>query len=380
MKTLRFKIFIILHFITAGYTLSYSQEKAQATDKKIKLYSFYFNGCGACKYMDQNILSNEAVKKYINANFEMQSVNGLVSPGNSLATQYHISVYPSFIFADSTGTALYRLEGASTTVAEFMKELNLAKNNTLKNQPKVADFAKTYQQKKYNLLFASGYTETLKAVGGREKTIDSVFSTWFTNVNKTVILKDTIALKFIMQNLGNLRTEQHEFFKANRILFGEKFEAREVEKNIATMIENSLDSYLAILDDGNMQDIRNHIMQMTAADEQTKRKIINNIEVTFYMSKKDYAKAVALMDEGLVFDFEQLQKCNNDDCRESIVQDVVLKVNNNMIAHINKEIPSSDALVLKKYLIKWSDRLKVLNNNQTNNAINHIDEAIKSRF
>ncbi|WP_316846864.1 thioredoxin family protein [Pedobacter psychrodurus] len=380
MKTLLFLISVFLYFLFAGYAVCYSQGKAQSSDKKIKLYSFYFDGCGACKYMDKQVLSDEKVKSYLASNFKTEHVNGLVSPGSLLSKQYNIAVYPSFIFTDSLGTAFYRLEGASENPTEFMEELMVAKKRSLKKQAAVADFSKTYQLKKYDQLFVSGYIETLKAMGGQQKTIDSVFGNWFTNSDKTAILKDTTSLVFVLNNLSNLLTDQHRFFKANRRVFDQRLEGRQVEKHIASMIENSLENYLNILDEGNIEDIRNYLTQMNSVGDKDRRKIINNIEVTFYMLRKDYSKAVTLMEGGLVFDFEQILRCDDGQCREAIIQDIVLRINNNVIAYIKKDISPFGASVLKKHLAKWSNKLKSLNNNQANNMINHIDQAIKSRF
>jgi thiol-disulfide isomerase/thioredoxin len=104
-----------------------AKKKAKAENKLIFL-DFYTTWCGPCKMMDAMVLSTDAVGKYFNAHFVNIKVDA--DRETSLASQFSIRSYPSYVFADSNGDIVDMFTGGRS-LEVFLKKAELLQDKAL---------------------------------------------------------------------------------------------------------------------------------------------------------------------------------------------------------------------------------------------------------
>jgi len=78
---------------------------------KIVFVDAYTTWCGPCKMMDRNTFPNKEVGDFFNANFINAKIDMEKGEGPTLAKEYSVRAYPSFLFVDSDGTLVHRSLG-----------------------------------------------------------------------------------------------------------------------------------------------------------------------------------------------------------------------------------------------------------------------------
>lgn len=78
---------------------------------KIVFLDFYTTWCGPCKWMDNNVLNQNAIVSKLNRNFVNYKVDAEDFEGVNTALKYRVAAYPTYIFVTPGGTVLHRLEG-----------------------------------------------------------------------------------------------------------------------------------------------------------------------------------------------------------------------------------------------------------------------------
>ena len=80
--------------------------------------------CGPCKYMEKFIFTKQAVGKKYNGAFLNYKINAEKGEGVEIARKYAVSVYPTFLFVNSSGYLFYKVTGERDEVAftELVKE------------------------------------------------------------------------------------------------------------------------------------------------------------------------------------------------------------------------------------------------------------------
>jgi len=105
-----------LNFVKSD-RLSKVLEKASRTDQ-IVFMDIYTTWCAPCKLMDEYVFTDPGTKKFMDENFINYKVDAEKGNGQTVATMYGASVYPTLIFVDKDGNVLARREGA-TTITEL---------------------------------------------------------------------------------------------------------------------------------------------------------------------------------------------------------------------------------------------------------------------
>ncbi len=95
--------------------------KEAAKQKKILFVDAYASWCGPCRWMANNVFTQEEVgkfynEKFVNYKFDMEKGEGPVFAGN-----YKVTAYPTFIYLDNKGNVKYRTLGARSA-EEFISE------------------------------------------------------------------------------------------------------------------------------------------------------------------------------------------------------------------------------------------------------------------
>jgi len=93
--------------------LSKVLEKASRTDK-IVFIDIYTSWCAPCKLMDEYVFTDPDTKKFMDENFINYKVDAEKGNGQTVATMYGASSYPTLVFIDEDGKVLARRKINST--------------------------------------------------------------------------------------------------------------------------------------------------------------------------------------------------------------------------------------------------------------------------
>jgi len=85
-------------------------EKGKAENKPVMLWC-YATWCPHCKYMKSEVFTNRAVADFYNKTFICVMQDMEKGEGPEMNKDIKINAFPTFIFYDSNGTILYRVEG-----------------------------------------------------------------------------------------------------------------------------------------------------------------------------------------------------------------------------------------------------------------------------
>ncbi len=81
---------------------------------KIVFVDVYTNWCGPCKWMEKNTFRDKKVSDFFNRSFVNYKLDGESFEGVNFGIMQQINHYPTYIFMDSEGKVLKKLEGTLT--------------------------------------------------------------------------------------------------------------------------------------------------------------------------------------------------------------------------------------------------------------------------
>ncbi|MCC8088383.1 MAG: thioredoxin family protein [Rikenellaceae bacterium] len=91
-----------------------TMEEAQALaakENKLIFIDVYTTWCPPCKYMTENIFSLKEVGEYFNGNFVNVKFDAERGEGISVAKNYQVTAYPTFLILDTNGKEVGRIIG-----------------------------------------------------------------------------------------------------------------------------------------------------------------------------------------------------------------------------------------------------------------------------
>jgi len=116
-----------LNFVKSD-RLSKVLEQASRTDQ-IVFMDIYTTWCAPCKLMDEYVFTDPDTRKFMNENFINYKVDAEKGNGQTVATMYGASTFPTLVFIDKDGKVLARRQGATsiTDLRNLAQEAIIAK-------------------------------------------------------------------------------------------------------------------------------------------------------------------------------------------------------------------------------------------------------------
>lgn len=237
-------IILLLTMFVAGGAIAQNQieftkgrwgkilRKARLKNKVI-FVDAYTTWCGPCKMMDKNVFNNAEVADFFNENFMNVKIDMEKGDGPTIATQYNVKAYPTFLFIDSDGTLLHQGLGyhAPQELLELAKE---ALDPAVRNSGMKARYEKGDRDPD----FLYEYTTTLLNLGtvGYEEVLNEYLKTqsnWKEEKNMTLIFAAlTKSDSKLFEHVANNRLAYEKLvgkeelrFKIKDVLLLEAFEA-----------------------------------------------------------------------------------------------------------------------------------------------------------
>ena len=96
-------------------------EKA-AKENKLIMVDMTATWCYWCKQMDKKVFPDKAVGEYYNNNFICTKLYDTDAMGKDFGQKYQVQSFPTFLFLDSDGKLIHRIEGAITNTKDFIAE------------------------------------------------------------------------------------------------------------------------------------------------------------------------------------------------------------------------------------------------------------------
>lgn len=203
-----------VHFIDKPLDELLAQAKKENKLVFIDCYSTY---CGPCKMMLKKEFPKKEMGDYLNASFVSAKMNLDLGEGPQLSRKWDVHSFPTFLFMDSYGNILHRMQGYMPA-EQFIRE---AKEGLADNTFRTLE--KKYQQGDRSREVVLAYMEGLKGMG-RNQALHQVV-TDFLAASQTELLSDTLAFSLFCQYVRS--PYDSVFLKAykNREAFIERYGA-----------------------------------------------------------------------------------------------------------------------------------------------------------
>jgi thiol-disulfide isomerase/thioredoxin len=201
-------------------------QKAESSEKLIFL-DIYASWCGPCKYLENNVYTDESLGEYYNDNYVNLKMDGESEFGAQMARKYELSAYPTMYYLDPEEQIITRLVGVreadpltkiGKAIHENADKINYYEENYARGNLD-ANELKNYQQ----LLILTEQTEMANEVAGKilpSLSDDEILST----ENKELVVSSSTTIddkvyKLVVNNEEQLREswteEEFEQFYVN---------------------------------------------------------------------------------------------------------------------------------------------------------------------
>lgn len=106
--------------------ISFEEAKVKARESnKLIFFDAYTSWCAPCKWMENNVFNRVEIATFYNDHFINTKFDCEAGEGISLARQYEIKSFPTYLFLDGDGTLVYRTQ-SRMEAAEFLAEAKRA--------------------------------------------------------------------------------------------------------------------------------------------------------------------------------------------------------------------------------------------------------------
>jgi len=210
--------------------------KKAKKENKIIFVDAYADWCGPCKWMGENVFSDNDVanfynENFINVRFDMESELGI-----EFEKTFEVSAYPTLMFISPDGKLIKKRVGA----LDADKFLKLAKGVL---NPEETDYFKlTEEYKNGNRAKDFLVDYALVLYGEDEEISDEVFSEYFNGMVIDSLLSENSFIMFYLDK-DDITSENSEYFAENYDLFYETI-GEYADTKFINILENALDKII----------------------------------------------------------------------------------------------------------------------------------------
>ncbi len=174
--------------------------KTAETKEKMIFIDVYTDWCGPCKYMDKYIFTQENVGRRYNTAFINYKLDAEKGEGPEISKRFNILAYPTFLFLNSSGYLIYKVEGERETNEFISISEQALKEN--KNESNLGNFEKKFNDGVRDTGFLKRYITQLSAFRmDNSKVIDEYFK-----LIPDTQLKQESTIFYIAENISNTNT------------------------------------------------------------------------------------------------------------------------------------------------------------------------------
>ncbi len=138
--------------------------EAAKREKKMVMADFSTVWCGVCRLMEKNVFTEKKVEDFFNSNFICYALDAEKGEGKALAKQYEIGNFPTFLFVDHSGNAIFKTIGYRDSDT-FIRQAQTALREYRKGSKSLAEWESEYIRKKNNPSFLLKYLKRREELG-----------------------------------------------------------------------------------------------------------------------------------------------------------------------------------------------------------------------
>jgi len=130
--------------------------KAKETGKPV-FVDVFTTWCGPCKMMSKDIFPLEEVGTFYNENFVCYKLDAETDEGRTIAKQYQVKGYPTYLYVRADGSIIYRFMGSCQ--AEFFLRITKTALAEFKDPKTLQDWDAEYLTHQNDTAFLKGYIQ-----------------------------------------------------------------------------------------------------------------------------------------------------------------------------------------------------------------------------
>lgn len=115
-----------IRFFEGSFSDVKKQAASSADNTKLIFFDCYTSWCGPCKRMAKEFFTLKEAGDFFNSNFINYKADMEKGEGIELAKKYKISMYPTFLILDASGTEVGRVLGGTATLNDFIEKVKIA--------------------------------------------------------------------------------------------------------------------------------------------------------------------------------------------------------------------------------------------------------------
>ena len=230
---------------TSQSTIIFSEDGLQAALIKAKLENrpvllfCYASWCPHCKTMKAEVFTNKAVADYFNKTFICVVADMEKEDGIELNKEVKISSFPTFIFYDSNGTTIYRVEGELKSNAFIQEGKNAL---TVKKQ---LPYLKTLFEK--DVSNSTNCYEYLRALKKGGMDVSTLVKQYFATQSEKQLLSE-INWRVISNGVTDINSREMQFVIAHQKEFSEIASSERAKRKLNFMVKELLDPFVETSD------------------------------------------------------------------------------------------------------------------------------------
>ncbi|OHX65703.1 thioredoxin family protein [Flammeovirga pacifica] len=292
------KTLIILFFPILTYAqninfemtdLEKAQQKAKNQNKDIFI-DLYTNWCINCEWMQEEVFKTKKIASYYNENYINLSIDAESKLGKQFVEKYKLSIYPTYLYLNSSGEALHLVTGLKTK-EEFIEGSKEAKDPS----QQLFSLQKNIKQNAHSdINVLSNYIYATYKAAYEDK---SVLDEFLLKLNDELLKEKYIwrALKEASMHSG-LHSECLNYLVKHSSIIEENHGIKEIIQTINAATSRSMQPYVSKKDIKGWEELMDYLKKSMGKQGETLMLAYNP---TFYIQIQNFDKAYSLMKEGV---------------------------------------------------------------------------------